>query len=436
MDFDILLEKFLREDLSPEELYLFLAAVKEPANDGVLQKMIAEKLNTKAYQGLSDATKIPAMFRAMLEKAAQKQSAVAKPTGLPDNPAYGAPTMQAVPKISVDAPRRIFIGRRIAAAVIILLAGAGCYFIWVNKQQQPIARQNAAESRFKNDIAPGGNKARLQLANGQIIVLDSTANGILTSQGNTKVMKTGNGQLAYQPADGREPAGGRTANDGRTAPAIVFNTLSTPRGGQYQLTLPDGSRVWLNAASSIRYPTAFTGKDRKVEITGEAYFEITRNAAMPFKVTTTTPSGGRGALEIEVLGTSFNIMAYYDDSTINTTLLEGAVRVTKGTDTRTITPGQQLIAGAEGSMHLAAEVDVQKTIAWKNGKFIFYNDDIRNIMKQLTRWYDIDVRFTGEVHDHYSGGISRQVNISQVLKMLEAAGGVSFSVQGKEVKIN
>jgi ferric-dicitrate binding protein FerR (iron transport regulator) len=188
-----------------------------------------------------------------------------------------------------------------------------------------------------------------------------------------------------------------------------------------------------------------------VEITGEAYFEVARNTAMPFKVTiasskafplqgaggnSTPPLGGGGALEIEVLGTSFNVMAYEDDTTISTTLLEGAVRVTKGTAIRTIAPGQQLIAGGEGPMHLATDVDIQKIIAWKNGKFIFYNDDIRNIMKQLTRWYDIDVHFTGEVHDHYSGRISRQVNISQVLKMMEAAGGVSFSVRGKEVKIN
>jgi len=152
---------------------------------------------------------------------------------------------------------------------------------------------------------------------------------------------------------------------------------------------------------------------------------------MPFKVKVLS-----GGPEIEVLGTSFNIMAYDDDTAVSATLLEGAVKITQGASTRTITPGQQLIAGKEGSMHVTTDVDVQKTIAWKNGKFIFYNDDIRVIMRQLTRWYDIDVRFEGVVNDHYTGRISRQVNISQVLKMMEAAGGVSFSVQGKEVKIN
>jgi len=406
MDFDILLKKFLKEELSPEELTTFLAAVKEPANEGTLREMIGEKLDNRTYQGLSDPAKLPEMFRAMLEKAGRPHSAQTR-------------------EIPTPGIRRIFIGRRIAAAAILLLAGVSCYFIWGNKHQQPpTAKQESRESRFRNDIAPGGNKAILTLADGQKITLDSAADGQLARQRNASIIKLTNGQLAYQTSPTPpSPSGESRAGE--------FNTLSTPRGGQYQLTLPDGSRVWLNAASSIRYPTAFSGKERKVEITGEAYFEVAKNAAMPFKVNVLS-----GGPEIEVLGTSFNIMAYDDDTTVSATLLEGAVKITKGASTRMIAPGQQLIAGKEGSMHVTTDVDVQKTIAWKNGKFIFYNDDIRVIMRQLTRWYDIDVRFAGVVNDHYTGRISRQVNISQVLKMMEAAGGVSFSVQGKEVKIN
>ncbi|HWK07640.1 MAG TPA: FecR domain-containing protein [Puia sp.] len=439
MDFNIILDKFLAEDLTPEELSFFLAAVKEPANETILLAIVGRKLEQKDYQGLSIEAKIPEMFRAMLDKAAAAAA--------DDRPDHSATTNW--PPTAVT--RRIFPVRRIAAAVLLLLAGAGGYFIWTNRGQRATAQQAGPDSRFKNDIAPGGNKAILTLSNGQTILLDSSSNGTLARQGNTSVVKLNSGQLAYRPADGREPANQRQTATAAPAP-LIYNTLSTPRGGQYQLALPDGSKVWLNAASSIRYPTAFSGKERKVEITGEAYFEIAKNAAMPFKVTIATRRGETGhdgghkgeagvendgdANEIEVLGTSFNIMAYEDDTVASTTLLEGAVKITKGVTSRTIAPGQQLITGNKGSMRIIPDADVQKIIAWKNGKFIFYNDDIISIMKQLTRWYDIDVRMTGVVHDHYTGRISRQVNISQVLKMMEAAGGVSFSVQGKEVKIN
>lgn len=427
MDFKIILHKFLAEDLTPEELSFFLAAVKEPANATILLATVGQKLEQQEYHGLSSEAKIPEMFRAMLDKATLLDKT-------------GTGTRDQAARTSLPL-RRIFPARRMVAAVLLLLAGAAGYLIWTNKGQPATAQQAGPDSRFKNDIAPGGNKATLTLSNGQMILLDSSSNGTLARQGNASVVKLNSGQLAYRTADGREPADQRQTATAAPAP-LIYNTLSTPRGGQYQLALPDGSKVWLNAASSIRYPTTFSGRERKVEITGEAYFEIAKNAAMPFKVKIATQRGGGGGGaendggEIEVLGTSFNIMAYEDDTVSSTTLLEGAVKITKGMTTRTITPGQQLITGNKGSVRIIPDIDVQKTIAWKNGKFIFYNDDIVSIMKQLTRWYDIDVRMTGVVHDHYTGGISRQVNISQVLKMIEAAGGVSFSVQGKEVKIN
>lgn len=416
MDFDILLEKFLKEDLSPEELSLFLAAAKEAANDEVLQRKIAEKLNKKEYHGLSDPAKIPSLFRAMLEKASREQVSLRNPEG------------------GAQVTRRRFLIRRMRVAAVLLLVAAGAYLLWstVRQSQPPDVAPNSAESRLENDIAPGGNKAVLTLANGEKITLDSAADGQLARQGNSSIIKLATGHLTYKNTSATDKF-----PEPYIATPMAFNTLSTPRGGQYQLTLPDGSRVWLNAASSIRYPTAFSGKERKVEISGEVYFEVSKNADMPFRVTILGGTTDQTSpLEIQVLGTSFNVMAYEDDSTVSTTLLEGGVKIIKGATARMITPGQQLITNARGGMHLAANVDMKKVIAWKNGKFIFYNDYITDIMKQLTRWYDIDVRFTGEVHDHYSGGISRQVNISQVLKMLEAAGGVSFSVRGKEVRIN
>src|SRR5258708_3425693 len=385
MDFKVILDKFLAEDLTLEELSFFLAAVKEPANEAILLATVGQKLEQKNYQGLSTEAKIPEMFRAMLDK-----------TTLLDKAATTTPDPAARTSVPL---RRIFPVRRIAAAILLLLAGAGGYFIWTNKEQWATAQQAGPDSRFKNDIAPGGNKATLTLSNGHTIVLDSSSNGTLARQGNTSVVKLNSGQLAYRSADGQEQSGQRHT----ATPALSYNTLSTPRGGQSQLSLPDGSKVWLNAASSIRYPTAFTGKERRVEITGEAYFEIAKNAAMPFKVKIITPGGdggagkgsagaGTDASEIEVLGTSFNIMAYEDDTASSTTLLEGAVKITKGMTSRTITPGQQLITGNKGSIRIIPDADVQKIIAWKNGKFIFYNDDIVSIMKQLTRWYDIDFR--------------------------------------------
>ena len=461
MNFKIILEKFLTEELTPEELSFFLVAVREPANESILLATVGDKLNSQAYQGLSIKAKMPEMWQAMLDKAVllnkavspddsflseditvEDDSTVETSLPLPDRAAYPSMPLPNAGNSThwrhIAPARRIFPFRQIAAAVLLLLAGGTGLFIWFNKRQQAMALQTSPESRFKNDIAPGGNKAILTLANGHTILLDSSSNGTLARQGNTSIVKLNSGQLAYQPASDQQ------TDYPSAAAALSYNTLSTPRGGQYQLTLPDGSKVWLNAASSIRYPTAFTGKERKVEISGEAYFEIAKNAAQPFKVKIIAPAMGGNASsgyagagsEIEVLGTSFNIMAYEDDTVASTTLLEGAVKVTIGANSRTLSPGQQLKAGNKGSIQLIPDVDIQKTIAWKNGKFIFYNDDIVSIMKQLTRWYDIDVRMEQMVHDHYTGRISRQVNISQVLKMMEAAGGVSFSVQGKEVKIN
>jgi transmembrane sensor len=320
-----------------------------------------------------------------------------------------------------------------AAAVLLLLFSTGYLLL----KKEPVASPQATlpqPVKFKNDITPAKEDVVLTLANGARIVLDDASNGNLASQGGVSVIKQ-NGQLSYAKASGK------------SASAAVYNSIATARGKQYMVVLSDGTKVWLNAASVLRYPAVFDVSVRRGELSGEAYFEVTHtaNKKVPFIVATVPPSGGRSA-EIMVLGTHFNINAYNDEALVKTTLLEGSVRISTTADTGTktkittvLTPGQQAQLSHlsdHGSIHLVKEANVHQTMAWKNELFDFENETIRDIMRQLSRWYDIDVEFKGEISEkHYYGAIRRQVNISEVFKMLEIAGNVSFSINGKKVYI-
>ena len=306
---------------------------------------------------------------------------------------------------------------RVAAAAVIILA-AGIYFWFQYGDTHPVQAKNVpGESRFKNDVLPGGDKATLTLANGTQIILDSAANGMLSQQGNSVVNKTRKGELKYEVRG--------------TKYEVAYNTLSTPNGGQYQLVLPDGSKVWLNAASSIRYPTAFMGNERKVEITGEAYFEVTKNQGKPFKVYFSSPTGGG---HVEVLGTHFNINAYIDEATIKTTLLEGSVKVSKNAASAILKPGEQASISQSSNTIPVQTADVDEVVAWKNGRFEFNGNNIQSVMRQLGRWYDIEVSYEGSMPEvNFMGGISRQENISEVLKMLEITKAVKFKIEGKKI---
>jgi ferric-dicitrate binding protein FerR (iron transport regulator) len=302
-----------------------------------------------------------------------------------------------------------------AAAIFIIVLGAGGYFI-LHKTPDKIAKtENILPQNKKTDIAPGGNKAVLTLANGSTIILDSAQNGTLSSQGNIKIIKLDDGQLAYD----------KSAVSGNTE--LLYNTISTPKGGQYQLTLSDGSKVWLNAASSLKFPAGFSGKERKVELTGEGYFEVAHNAAKPFIVT-------KNNVEIKVLGTHFNVNAYDDENSMKVTLLEGSVKVSKGDESIVISPGQQAgINNLEKKLIVKKDVDLDEVIAWKNGLFQFDQANIKTIMRQIARWYDVDVVFEGKIPEVLFGGkISRDVNVSQVLKVLQE-GGIHFRVEGKKI---
>lgn len=302
----------------------------------------------------------------------------------------------------------------IAAAVLLSISVTFYYY-----RQHSIGQNN--NTIAQNDIAPGGNKAILTLADGSKLVLDDSKNGKLATQGKTVVKKTGSGMLAYlSSALGQSPA----------ASEITYNTITTPRGGQYNVVLPDGTQVWLNAASSLKFPTAFTGKERNVELNGEAYFEVVKNKAMPFHVS----SAGQ---TIEVLGTHFDVNAYNDETALKTTLLEGSVKIAKGGLSAMLKPGQQsTISNNEtnAAIKVSEVADIDEIMAWKNGKFHFNDTDIKTVMRQISRWYDVDIEYTGKIpgDDVFTGTFSRSLTAAKALKILEFS-GVNFKIEGRKI---
>ncbi len=276
--------------------------------------------------------------------------------------------------------------------------------------------------RYRNDVQPGNDKAILQLADGRNIVLDSTDNGNIGNQGGTAVHKQDGIVLYNSPQQ-------------NNAATVAYNILRTPRGGQYQLQLPDGSRVWLNAQSSLRFPTAFTGNDRVVELMGEAYFEVAKNKEKPFKVI--TPREG----QVEVLGTHFNINAYEDEAAITTTLLEGSVKVVNGQwsvangKTAILEPGQQAEIADNSPLTIHHSPDLEQVMAWKNGLFRFEDASVESIMRQIARWYDVEIVYEGKIDKQFIGTIPRQVPVSTVLKILESTGWVHFTIEGRKITV-
>ncbi|WPU97528.1 FecR family protein [Mucilaginibacter sp. cycad4] len=302
--------------------------------------------------------------------------------------------------------------RNVAAAAIVLLLSGTAVYHWYNKHgQQKLSAQNKAI--VKHDVEPGDNRAVLTLANGSKLILDSAKIGLLNQSGNISINKTQDGQVVYT-AD----------NDQQQNDPAVYNIISTPRGGQYQVVLPDGSKVWLNSASSLKFPTVFTGTERNVELTGEGYFEVAKNKAKPFNVKVKD-------IEIAVLGTHFNIMAYNDEATVKTTLLEGSVKLTQGNTSNLLKPGQQGIINNKSIKII--DVDTDEAVAWKNGFFDFERANIQDIMKQLSRWYGTEVIYEGKIpDDEFVGKISRDVKLSQVLHILELS-HVRFRIENKKI---
>ncbi|RPE12817.1 FecR family protein [Chitinophaga lutea] len=301
---------------------------------------------------------------------------------------------------------------RVAAAAVLLLSASVAGWKLLYKAEEP--GQDAVVAAAGNDVLPGRSRAQLVMGDGKAVELDEMSEQALHEKDGTRIGKK-KGHVVYDAADG---------TDGE----IIYNTLTTPRGGEYKVTLPDGSQVWMNAGSSLRFPTRFTGKERTVYLTGEAYFEVAQNAAQPFQVRMAN------GLKVAVLGTGFNIMAYEDENAVNTTLVTGKVKVISpdGKDV-VLSPSQQAILSRENGQLKVEEANVDKVIAWKGGMFEFDDDDISAVMRQLSRWYDVEVKFSGPVpNKHYTGSIRKLSTLSQALRILKTA-GIRFSIEGRQI---
>jgi ferric-dicitrate binding protein FerR (iron transport regulator) len=297
-----------------------------------------------------------------------------------------------------------------AAAAIILVASIP--WVYLLLQGKKILQQNISSTKKPlHDLLPGGNKAILTLSDGSVILLDTMGKSI-TRQGTTRILNKG-GELVYQ--NGTAPSG-----------ETLYNTVSIPRGGQYRLLLPDGSKVWLNAASSLRFPASFSGTERRVFLSGEAYFEVAKNTAMPFKVSVND-------LEVQVTGTHFNINSYADEQNITTTLLEGSVKVSRNGQIRTLCPSQEVHLTRNGQLTQPVTVDVYAAVAWKEGYFYFKHSGLKEIMRQLARWYDVDIIYQGNIPaGYFSGEMPKDAKASQVLEILKES-GVRFTIEDKKI---
>jgi transmembrane sensor len=331
---------------------------------------------------------------------------------------------------TIFAGRRLWPGRRMAvAAVLLALLGTFCWFILLRKRPGPDIISLSRIERYRNDVAPAHQGVTLTLANGVQILLDSAANGHLAVQGVTQVVKQ-DSTLSYIPGmnEGKSPGPGVSRETTGRLPdgGLFYNTVATGKGHIFQLRLPDGTGVWLDALSSIRFPTSFPGQERVVTVTGQAYFEVTRDKRRPFRVV-------MGDQTVEVLGTHFNINGY--GPVIKTTLLEGAVRVSAGGSHSVLSPGEQAQSGAEEGVRVTDGADLDEAVAWKNGRFRFNGSSIEEIMKQAARWYDIDVVYHDRIPETFVAKISRNVPISRLLDLLEMTQQVAFTVEGNKVTV-
>jgi len=300
----------------------------------------------------------------------------------------------------------------LVAASVIAVIGISVFMY----QRKPISQQTASLKPHPTFVAPGSDKAVLVLANGKKVLLTKQASGVIAVQAGVQVSNSKNGQLVYT---GNLKATNNNMN-------IAFNTIETPRGGKYQLQLPDGTKVWLNAASSLRYPVAFSGSTRDVELTGEAYFEVAKDKTKPFTVNASSQ-------KVTVLGTHFNINAYKDEPRIATTLLEGSVKVTYGESHALLVPGQQ--SSLRGEQLTVAKTDTYLATAWKDGKLAFLRTDLKTVLRQISRWYNIDVEYIGKTPQFsISGDVSRDADLSAMLRILEIY-DVHFTQQGRKLII-
>ncbi|HEY9362648.1 MAG TPA: FecR family protein [Chitinophagaceae bacterium] len=390
-----LIEKFTKNTCTKEEFDQLLKWVEQDHDNEDLTKELQKYWENAGNESKSSSIDWEKKFSTLLDEARQEAPVI---------PLYK------------DNHRKIQLKKWAAAASVLLLISMGGYFGFYNKNEGPVDISKTINKHIQpnKDVAPGGSKAILTLADGSIINLDSAQNGTLATQGNIKVIKGEDGQLLYYV-------------DQENSNAVGYNTISTPRGGKYEIVLSDGTKVWLNAASSLKFPASFTGKIREVVLTGEGYFEVAKNAMMPFQVKV-------DHMTVEVLGTHFNVNAYSEEPDIETTLLEGSIKIKKAGKVQILSPGEQAKFTSSG-IFINKNADLQQVMAWKEGFFLFDNTDIYTLMRQVARWYDVEVNFEGKIAgEGFTGKISRNVPLSKFLKVLEL-NEVHIKTEGKKITI-
>lgn len=386
---EYLFDSYVDQNCSEEEEKELMALLVKRENE-----LLVKKLIRKAFENKGLEIQMPKEVSvSILQKILQKDQAKV---------------------VAIRSRKSVFEPRmRIVAAALFILCISGISYWVLKKEDTKKVTASIASSKKTGPIKPGGYHARLTMSDGSTVALDSIQNGNLHQVGAT--IQKQNGLLIYDRS-------GRL----KTGESVVYNTLTTPRGGQYRVVLPDGSKVWLNASSSLRFPTAFLGKQRDVELSGEAYFEVAKNKEKPFHVNVKD-------MQVEVLGTHFNVNAYTDENSIKTSLLEGSVKIRDKSATVLLRPGQQGVIKNNNENIEINDADLEEVIAWKNGLFQFDGADITTIMREIGRWYDVDIVYAGKIPiRRFEGKISREVPLSVVLKILELS-NVKFKIEGKKI---
>ncbi len=385
-----LLEQYTNNVCTEAERQELMSLIKQSCYEEEIKKFLAQKIaqglpgNTESHPKLS-SKKADILFKKIIDGQKKKPLKVMR------------------------------LWRFAAAAVVIGMTGTLSYFLLhQSKDHQITASIKQPQPHLVNDVLPGKKGAILTLSNGQQIILDSAANGKLATQGSTAILNK-NGEIVYDVK-------------GNISKEILYNTMTTPRGRQYQLVLSDGTKVWLNSASSIRYPAAFAGNTRSVTISGEAYFEVAKDQHSPFVVNVNN-------MQVKVMGTHFNINAYDDEESVNTTLLEGSVKISAAGDEKILVPGQQSKFYKTGHLQLVKNADLEEAVAWKNGVFHFNKADIQSVMRQIGRWYDLEINYEGEIpKDRFGGKLPMDAKVSQILGALEQT-QVHFRIEGKKIVV-
>lgn len=389
-DFSRFFRSYVNGTASAEERQAFFVLVEQEAMQEELERLVEEEIqNGKLTYQLDEIEKQEILSNIYQISTSQER------------------------KTKIGSVHTIWKKLTVAASILAVL-GIGTYFY----TKQAEKKQQLA---YLNAMQPGKNTATLTLADGRQISLDSVANGQLAEQAGVYITKTEKGEIIYR-ADGKRAKG-------------LSNTLSTAKGQQFRLVLPDGTNVWLNAASSIKYPTTFANLNlRQVELTGEAYFEVKKDKSHPFVVKTS-------GQEVEVLGTHFNINSYIEEGMVKTTLLEGLVQVTLSANTKKnvtkqtllLKPDHQAVLDESGLRSIA--VDVEAAVDWKNGKFIFENESLYAIMNKVSRWYNVDVQYQNEGLKAvtFTGTLSRYDHVNKVLSKLELTDEVEFKISDRKI---